>query len=544
MLTNMKKNIKKSDIFKNYQDKELSKLNKCLLEWYNYLKSINCIKEDINIKKKDCDCWFVIENIDILFKYINQKREKEKSFQYDNLYKIYLVIKRSYIGFTFNYFNGLTLNDINDYNLCFFVGNSYLQKLITYRRRTFRTDKIDNYTWLITHKKYYRLGRQKPSETKARTIDLNYNIFDEYGTCDANTFECIRKLKANLKKLNIYKLNDTLKDIILDEMSSSSISGSESSSISIILSDTDTSPPRIKNQKKEKFNKEIVIIDKTNDIASSSTSHLKNKKRSNKKLKNKKEEDDDEYIDSDDNTEKYSISNRNGKDDDDDYVPTPSYESVSSRDNLLFDTHKFQDGDYESVSSISSYKSKSKSKNKNKKKKNKKNKNSDNDETSIDYDFLKAKEKYNSKEYFENTVSTPQLNSVLTNSSFLTPTNSLVNFKYDKSSLTPLSSLNLGSESISSHTNSSIPNNRKSLKYKQVDKNKKSTYDISIDISNNSNLKKGTHSVDYLTTNYNTYTNPRCQRILDFTTADETGIHRIKNNINHNRINYNKLRSN
>jgi hypothetical protein len=140
-----------------------------------------------------------VKNLDILFKYINENKEiKNKSLHYKVLHGIYFRAKKKYHGFKTNYFKSLNLHDINDNNLCFFfsIGFDY-EDIISFRKKNFRTDEILDYSWLITHRKSYKLRKKKPSELKSPIIKTDYNFLEDDTICDETTYKIIYNLKKN-----------------------------------------------------------------------------------------------------------------------------------------------------------------------------------------------------------------------------------------------------------------------------------------------------------------------------------------------------------
>ncbi|ORX85357.1 hypothetical protein BCR32DRAFT_265753 [Anaeromyces robustus] len=408
--------FKKSEFRDTFHDDEnlLRKAEKCLSEWCSYLKSNEYIDNDINIKKES-NYWFIIEKISFIFQYINQKKDKDKRLHYKILYTLYLKIKRKYNNLH-DFFSSLTLNDINDFNLQFFFrspNSSELQLLISYRKKTFRTDKIDNYTWLITHKQYYRKGKKKPSESKSGTIDFDYNFLYDSGICDTKTYKIIKKLKSNLKNFGIYRLNvnSNMDDNIQSELS-----------------------------------------DLNNDIFSNNTQSVS---RNAIKLY-----DEDENL----------------------------YNSTNPNNNIT--------------------------------------NNVVNKKTDIDFNFLNKESEPSFHNFSLNTLLEPK-DSILSNNSYITPKNSVIDLKYNSEKiLSPISKLDSDNElDFNSKLNFQYTNSKtfnrptRTIRHEQIDINKESniTDDINVD---NSYLKSGSRSVDYMITNFKSRSkylyNPKTQRRLDF----------------------------
>lgn len=173
-----------------------------------YTKEIDSIinewKSQLNIIDNSTEPSFTTLHFSEIFLYINTIPITNKTNQFNVLAKIYTYYKRK--NYEINY-EGLTLNDINDYNIhIFFEDKAEAQALITYRKRTFRTDNIEDYSWIITHKEYYKIFEKKPSELKTQEITHHYNCFTDTATCDRKTYSIINKFKKTLKELNIMLL--------------------------------------------------------------------------------------------------------------------------------------------------------------------------------------------------------------------------------------------------------------------------------------------------------------------------------------------------
>ncbi|ORX50345.1 hypothetical protein BCR36DRAFT_412367 [Piromyces finnis] len=502
----MKENIKKSDIFKYYKDKDLiSSINTCIIEWFNYLRLINYIKEDVNIKKKDSDCWFIIDNIDILFKYINQKEDKEKEFQYDILYKVYVGIRKHYRGFTYNYFTGLTLNDINDYNLQFFMNNNIqIQKLISFRKRIFNIIKIDNYTWLITHKKYYRKGKRKIIENKTREFNLDYDIFNENENLDENLdenfdekiYEIIKKLKINLKRLDIYKLSND-NEYKLDENDNISDTIYSYTENSIDYSESDfhnkkqNSKSKNKKKLKSKLNEKIINIGTTQDLISSN--FLKPKKYSNNKEKIKKKENekrnyDEKYFNI--NINDFAVSSCANNNEINKSLDITFDTLTNSTHNIDFDTNNIRKNKIRKII----------------------------DNSSIDFNFSKNNKKY-----------------ILDDNSATVSLSTSPNNKFNNSFKTPLNSIHKFNENLSIPTSTNM--NVEMCKYNNSESKTSQYNHTNADLSESSYLKTRDHSINHLTPN--SYPKPSYQKMKDFSSGNENCMfHQLETDYNYNHINF------
>ncbi|OUM64110.1 hypothetical protein PIROE2DRAFT_9214, partial [Piromyces sp. E2] len=452
----MKKNIKKSEILKFFKERNTIKnVDACIIEWFNYLKSID-IKSNkyvnINIRKNDCD-W-------------------------------------------------LTLNDINDDNLKFFLNNSnHISKLKEFRKKSlnFIIKSIDNYTWLATEKKYYRKGKNKLTDD------------------EADIYEIIKRLKSNLKKLDIYNLKET------NSINETNYSHTENS-----LEYSDNKKHNYEKRKKRKkfkleLNNNINNIDKKKDLSFSDYFYSNNYTGvSNEEEKNTNEH----YFDFNKDIASSSLSINNN-------IPRINDTSLDITPDIPINF----DDNFDIINRIRQNVF-----------------NNDINNSKINFNFLQEEKKFN----FDDNVTLLSSTSKKQNDSCTVPSISNNTRKYEKNSISPYSNKNF----CSSYSNPSFINTNKTF-----DDNKKeiSQYNnTNVDFINNSYLNVKNEPYNYLSSKMNSFnnnfinknylniknepfdflslkTNPysNCsQRVLDFASkGDDHGIHRV--NLSHNCMDYN-----